>query len=187
MKIQNLLIGLALIGAVACSSSKEQSNLATQDVEVNVPCSGLEYVTSSEYFRASAMGISTSLETSKMKAMSAARSQLSLDVEATVKVVADNYVSSYEENANEEARGRYQSLSREAANQTLRGVSTICQKTMQAPDGKYKTYVAIELSAGALVEEIQGKISSDSKLRTDFEYEKFKEVFESEMSELSGK
>lgn len=183
MKLQNLFIAVALLGAVACSSNKA-ANSANQSVDVEIPCGGLEFTTSAEYFRANASGVSNSLEISKQKAMTAARQQLVLAIEAKVKTVTDSYVSSYEENANEEARSRYQGLTREAANQTLRGIRTICQKVKQAPDGKYTTYVAIELAGNELLEDIQNQISDDSKLRTDFEYEKFKEIFEEEMANL---
>ncbi|MFI3287981.1 MAG: hypothetical protein R3Y61_05845 [Rikenellaceae bacterium] len=185
MKLDKILIALALFGAVSCSSSKEATvATADQSIDIEVPCGGLEFTTSAEYFRANASGISNSLEISKQKAMTAARQQLALSMEATVKTVTDSYVSSYEENANEEARSRYQGLTREAAKQTLTGIRTICQKVKQAPDGKYTTYVAIELAGTELLNQIQNQISDDSKLRTDFEYEKFKAVFEEEMANL---
>ncbi len=184
MKLQKLFIGLALVGAVSCASSK--APMANRDIEVEVPCAGLEYLTSAEFFRANASGVSNSLQTANMKAMQAARATLASAIETTVKTVTDSYVSSYEENANEESRSRFQSLTREVVNQRIAGVSVICQKTMQTPDGKYKSYVAIELSGEDLAKEMGDKISADSKLRTDFEYEKFKEVFEKEMEDLAN-
>jgi hypothetical protein len=48
--------------------------------------------------------------------------------------------------------------------------------------GRYKTYVAIELSAQQLAENYKKRIQADSALRADFDYERFREVFEKEMS-----
>lgn len=85
-------------------------------------------------------------------------------------------------NGDEESRGRYQTRALEVVNQTLTGVRTLCQKTTMSPDGKYKSYVAIELAGNDVATAVATSISNDEKLRTDFEYEKFKDVFEQEMA-----
>ena len=102
-------------------------------------------------------------------------------IQTTVKTVTDNYTSSYEVGQQEEAKGRFQALTREVVNQTLNGVKVICQKMMKSPEGQYKAYVAIELGGIDVVKAMNNKISNDEKLRVDFEYEKFKKVFDEEM------
>ena len=52
---------------------------------------------------------------------------------------------------------------------------------MKSPEGQYKAYVAIELGGIDVVKAMNNKISNDEKLRVDFEYEKFKKVFDEEM------
>lgn len=152
-----------------------------EDIEVIVPCSGPEYMPDAEHFRASAMGLSNSQEIASQKAMTAARAKLAAAIQTTVKTVTDNYASSYEVGQQEEAKGRFQTLTREVVNQTLNGVKVICQKMMKSPDGQYKAYVAIELGGIDVVKAMNNKISNDDKLRVDFEYEKFKKVFDEEM------
>lgn len=83
--------------------------------------------------RASAMGISNSQEIASQKAMTAARAKLAAAIQTTVKTVTDNHASSYEAGQQEEAKGRFQSLTREVVNQTLNGVKVICQKMMKSP------------------------------------------------------
>ena len=70
MKRINLLGTALLIIAVmtSCGSSKPvtqtvQQPAVQQDVEINVPCSGPEFQTDKEYFRASSMGLSTDMST----------------------------------------------------------------------------------------------------------------------------
>lgn len=169
--------------AVSCGGSKDV--VAPQEQVYIVPCSGLEYSTSAEYFRANAMGTSNSLEIANQKAMTAARSKLAAAIETTVKTVTDNYLSSYEVNASEEARGRFQSLTREVVNQKLNGVRVICQQTTKSEDGKFNSYIAIELAGSELMKGIQTSVADDEKLRTDYEYEKFKQIFEEEMQNLA--
>lgn len=168
---------------LACGGKKELSQ--NKDIEVIEPCSGPEYVSDSKHFRASAMGISNSQEIAKQKAMTSARSKLASSIQTKVKTVTDNYLSSYELNQAEEAKGRFQSITREISNQTLNEIKTICQKLMQGQDGKYKSYVTIEIGSDDIIKELNNKISNDDKLRIDYEYEKFKKVFEEEMKNIS--
>ena len=181
MKKSYYVFGLAMLIMCACGGQKQLVQKAQEDTEVIVPCSGPEYMTSAEYFRANAMGLSNSMEIASQKAMTAARAKLAAAIQTTVKTVTDNYASSYEVNQQEEARGRFQSLTREVVNQKLNGVRVICQKTMKSPDGQYKCYVAVELAGNEIAQAMNNRISNDEKLRTDFEYEKFKKVFDEEM------
>ncbi len=182
MKTKSILFVAALFACTACGSSKQTVTQVPQDVEIITYCEGPEYMTDGEYFRASGMGFSTSQQLANQKAMSAARATLAAALEVQIKSVTDSYLSSYEVNGDEEARGRYQTRALEVVNQTLTGVRTLCQKTTMSPDGKYKSYVAIELAGNDVATAVATSISNDEKLRTDFEYEKFKDVFEQEMA-----
>ena len=71
-------------------------------------------------------------------------------------------------------------------NQTLTGIRTVCEKLVQTKAGTYKTYIAIELSASDLVTRYNESLSKDEKLRIDYDYEKFRELFEKEMQKRGG-
>lgn len=77
----------------ACGSSKP---LPQGDVEIIVPCSGSNYSTNNEYVRASAMGLSTDMNIAKKKALSSARSEIATAIEAKVKILTEDYISSYQ-------------------------------------------------------------------------------------------
>ena len=170
------LLGASLLTIAvmtSCGSSKPvaqpvQQPAVQQDVEINVPCSGPEFQTNKEYFRASAMGLSTD--------------EIATAIGAKVKSVTDSYVSSYQQGENDESKSRYQSLTRTVVEQELSGTRVICEKTMKTPDGKYKVYVSLELAGQEIMDAMANRIKNDEKLRIDFEYEKFKKVFEEEMS-----
>ncbi len=166
----------------ACGGSK--SATAQGDVAIIVPCSGPEYQSNDDYYRANAMGLSTDMTIAKQKAQSTCRTNIATDIESKVKAVTDDYTSSYSNGENEEGRRRFQQLSRSATNQSLKGLRTICEQTMKTPDGKYKVYVAMEMSKQALFDEMIEGIKNDDKLRTDFEYERFKKIFDEEMKDL---
>lgn len=186
-----VMTALMLSGAItACKSKKKAAEAAQKappdgEVEVKVECSGPEFFTDNKVFRANALGESMDQATAKKKAMSNARADLAAAINTRVKAVVDNYVNSREMQNREEVGERYEALAREVVDQQLTGVKTICEKTMRVVStGNFKTYVAIELSAQELLSAYNERLSSDERLRIDYDYEKFKETFEKEMERM---
>ncbi len=187
-----LMTALMLSGAMtACKSKKKAAAAAAPpdgETEVKVLCSGPEYFTDNKVFRANALGESMDQATAKKKAMSNARADLAASINTQVKAVIDNYVNSREMNNREEVGERYEALAREVVDQKLTGTKTICEKMMKVnSSGNYKCYVAIELSAQELLAAYNERLSTDERLRIDYDYEKFKETFEKEMEKLGTK
>ena len=183
-----LMTALMLSGAMtACKKKKEV--VATPppngETEIIVLCSGPEYFTNDKAFRQNAVGESMDQMTAKNKALSAARGLLAADINTQIKRVIDNYVNSREMNNREEVAERYEGLSREVVDQQLKGVKTICERQVRVGgNGNYKTYIAIELSAQDLLAAYNERLSSDERLRIDYDYEKFKQTFEAEMNNM---
>ena len=185
--LTNLSFIVTLVAAVIIAGCKGKEKLPTGETEVNVPCSGAEFFTTSKFFRANSIGESQDQVTSKKKALTNARNELAQSIQTTVKTVTDNYVNSREMNNKEDVEERFESLNREIVDQTLSGVKTLCEKLMQTKEGTYKTYIAIELSADELVSKYNERLSKDEKLKIDYDYEKFKQTFEAEMNKMSNK
>jgi len=178
---------LALMGVFIMFSgckSKEKVTKAPGEELIEVHCSGPEFFADAEYFRANSIGESLDQATAKKKAMSNARADLASSVETTIKGVVDNYVNSRELNNTEEVEERFESLTREVINQKLTGIKTICEKTAKTDDGKYKTYGAIELAGDELMNAMNERLSSDAKLKIDYDYEQFKKTFNDEMKKM---
>lgn len=186
----NLLIASALIivlGLSSCGSKKKATNVSEQEEElITYYCSGEDYRTDKKHFRANAIGESSDQMVARKKAMSNAKAALAGQIETVIKGTTDNYVNSREFNNTEEVEERFESLNREVINQQLNNVKTICQKHTRTKSGKYKTYVAIEMSVGALEEAMKNRLSKDKRLKVDYDYEKYKETFEKEMEKMEG-
>ncbi|MFT4753540.1 MAG: hypothetical protein ACI85Q_001084 [Salibacteraceae bacterium] len=178
-----LAVGMLSVGVVACKGKKE-AGPAAGEVFVDVPCSGPEFFTDKKFFRANAIGESLDQMTAKKKAMSNARAQLATDMSSTMKIVGDNYVKSSEFNNKEEVTETFQENARTVVNQSLTGIRVICEKQAKTSEGKYKTYIAIELSADGLLSKYNERLSKDESLKADYNYEKFKETFDAEMSKM---
>lgn len=172
-------------GIYSCKGKKEAAP-PDGEVLVNNYCSGPEYFSNNEYFRANAIGESLDQMTSKKKAMNNAKAELAGAINTTIKATIDNYVNSRELNNQEEVEERFEGLTREVVNQQLSGTKTICEKMTKTPDNKYKTYLAIELSGEELITKINDRLSKDDRLKIDYDYEKFKETFDAEMAKMEN-
>jgi hypothetical protein len=183
-KLTNLSFVLIAVAAVLVSGCKSKEKTPAGEKEIVVPCSGPDFFTTNKVFRSNSIGESMDQVTSKKKALTNARNELAQAINTTVKTVTDNYVNSREMNKKEELEGRFESLNREVVDQTLSGIRTICEKLVQTKDGNYKTYVAIELSADDLVKKYNERLSTDERLKIDYDYEKFKDTFNKEMDKM---
>jgi len=186
--ITAVMMALVLSGGLAACKSKKKVAAAAPpggETEIKVLCSGPEYFTNSDVFRANALGESMDQATAKKKALANARAQMASDINTQIKGVIDNYVNSREFNNKEEVSERFEGLTREVVDQRLSGVKIICEKQVTVnATGNYKTYIAIELSAQELLKEYNERLSKDERTRIDYDYEKFKETFDAEMNKI---
>ena len=189
-----VLTALMLSGVMtACKSKKKAAEAAkevppTGEVRIKEYCTGPEFQSNDQYFRASAIGESMDQETARKKAMSNARAQLAASINTHVKAVVDNYVNSREMQNREEVGERYEALAREVIDERLSGTKEICREPVQvAATGNYKYYVCIELSGQELLSKYNERLSGDERLRIDYDYEKFKETFDAEMKKMGNR
>ena len=171
----------------ACNGSRKAANqpIPETEVEVVIPCSGPDFFTNKKYFRANSIGESLDQVVSKKKALSNARADLAASVKILVESVVDNYVKSSELNNLEQVEERFEGLNREIIKEELVGIKTICEKLTKTTEGKFKTYIAIELSAQKLVDKFHERMLKDDLLMIDYDYQKFKNTFEKELGKLN--
>lgn len=182
-----LFLFVAVIPAfiISCGGSKEVTKKKGETLIENY-CSGPEYFSDGEYFRANNIGESVDQSMAKRKAMSNARADMAGQIEVVVSGTIDNYFESHEVNNTEEAKERYEGITREVFRQKLNGVRTICEKFTRTDQGKYKCYVAIELAGDEIMNAMNQRLSQDAKTRLDYDYEKFKETYQKEMEEMKN-
>lgn len=185
----NLMIAAAFmlsVGLSGCGSKKKATNISEEEELVTFYCDGPEYRTDKEAFRSNAIGESRDQMVARKKAMSNAKAALAGQIETVIKGTTDNYVNSREFNNVEEVEERFETLNREVINQQLNNVKTICQKHTRTNEGKYKTYLAIEMNVDAVENAIQERLSRDKQLKIDYDYEKYKETFDKEMEKMEN-
>ena len=177
-----LTLSSVLIATTGCNNNKSITPEQAGEVEILEYCSGDDYKSDKDHFRASATGESMSRETAKKMARSNAESRLARSISATLEVVTDNYVNSSPFNNKEEVTETFNDLARTVVNQQLSGAITACERLTQKTDGNYVSYMAIELSGDELVSRYNERLSQDERIMADYNYERFKETFEAEMA-----
>ena len=180
MKKISSLLGAALMVLVMASCGSEKQ------VASNFPCPDCKATT--DVFRYLGQHVASSdrqMQQARSMAANAARTELAAMVDATVKSVVDNYTSEYITDAASEFKQRVQAIARTVVNQQLKGTPVVCEGTMPGSQpGNTICFACVELTGKSVLDGIASQISNDEKLRTDFEYEKFKKVLEEEMSKL---
>lgn len=186
-KISLLPLALVLV-LFSCKSKKEVGVSPKEQGEILIEqyCSGDEYFSDKKTFRANAIGESLDQMTAKKKARSNAQSELAKTISSTMKIVGDNYVNSTEFNNKEEVTETFNEMARTVVNEQLQGAVKVCEKMTKTQEGKYKCYMAIELTASKLAQKYHEQLSKDEKIKADYNYEKFKETFDKEMEKLSN-
>jgi len=174
-----MLVSFAFTG---CKSKKEAVSKGEELIEIY--CHGPEYQSDKKTFRASSIGESSDQVVAKKKAYSNATAELAGLIETVIKGTTDNYVNSREFNNVEEVEERFETLTREVIHQQLNNVRINCEKHTRTKEGKFKTYVNIEMGTDALEEAMNQRLSRDQRLKVDYDYEKYKETFDKEMEKL---
>jgi hypothetical protein len=188
-KLLLVAVLFAAVGSLTSCKKKEKVTGVTPEQQGEVLlqnfCSGPEYFTNKEFIRANSIGESIDQVTAKRKALSNARAQMAADLNVIVRGTTDNYVKSSSYNNKEEVLENFESLTREVIDQELRGIRTICDKMTRTPDGRFKSYIAIELAGEELVGKMNDRLSRDERIQIDYNYERFKDTFNQEMERLA--
>ena len=119
------------------------------------PCTGSEYATDAEFFRAYASAQSSDATASKKKARTGAKSQTKISG-------ADI--------------AQFNSLIQGVIQQEVVKMKVICENSEQA-GGRYKTHIVVEVTKASVLTNIVNSAKSDEKLKANFEEGKFKQAF----------
>ena len=148
--------------------------------EIIQPCVGEDYSTGNGFVRATASVLDGDMSMAKKRATSAARAEVATQMGAMIKRVTDDYSKAINENSDQ----RFEDRALTVVKQQLGTTKIICDKLMRTPDGKFRAYICVEYDLKDALQSIGDKIKNDQELRMDFQYEKFKKVFEDEMKQM---
>lgn len=189
MKTARLLIipAVAILAFTGCKSKKKSTPVAkeTGAVEISVPFSTKEFRSDENTFRAKQVGKSPDMATAKKIAFQNAKAEMASNINATMKRVTDQYTNQRTVGNSQEFENKFEELSREVVNMEMSNVKEIGEKIFKEPDGAYSYWIAIEADKKAVFDKLDAKISSDAKLKLDYDKQKFQQIFDSEMKKMA--
>jgi hypothetical protein len=189
MKTSHLLLipAVAVLALAGCKSKKKATPVAkeTGAVEITVPFSTKEYRSDENNFRAKQVGKSPDISTAKKIAFQNAKSEMAGNINSVVKRVTDQYTNQRTVGNTQEFENKFEELAREVVNLEMSNVKEIGEKIYKEPDGGYSYWIAIEADKKEVFDKLDARISSDAKLKLDYDKQKFQQIFDSEMKKMA--
>ena len=179
-----LSVLLSSLMVVSCGSSKQTTNKTSIGTEIEIPLSGIEYQSNSEYWRYTTEGVSPQMSVAKEIAVQAAREQLAATVQSNVDMVVDRYAKNFNIGDEAELTQVYERQAITAVSQTLSGSEVIGEKMFRLENGNYRCFVCMQLSKQKVVDQIIPNIENEEKIKTEFDREEFRKIFENEIGKL---
>ena len=171
---------------VSGCKSKKLPSVQEGSRELSVPLSGKEYRSDKDYFRATGIGVSTDLAAAKKIAQQNARTTLATNISSTMKAVSENYIQDRQINDRDEFGSKFEEISRTVVNQTLNDVREMDEKVFQEKDGRYRYYVALEMSKEPVIRNLNQGISKEAKMQQDFDQYRFRQILDEEMKKFEN-
>jgi hypothetical protein len=184
--MKKVTLFILAVAAVATLSSCGGTKEATKGKkEISIPC-GDKGSSDATFFRASSVGKSQDMATSKEKALLMTKQRLASLISSKIKSVTERYANEMDAGGATEFSQTFENMTRDVVNQQLADIAITCEKTFEADGGGYETYMAIEVSKDVIYNGIDKGISKNKKLEVMYDREKFKQKFDEEMNKLDA-
>ncbi|MDR0414483.1 MAG: hypothetical protein LBH84_03610 [Prevotellaceae bacterium] len=164
----------------SCGGPKSVSQISGEK-EVSIPCSDKH--SDKDFFRGLGVGQSKDLNTARDKARMSANAELAGSITTLIKQVAERYVNDAGQSPADYAE-TFEAMTKQVVNQQISNLSVACNKTMSTTDGMYKVYMLVEASKEDVFKTLEQNASSQKKLETLFNREKFRKNFDEEMAKF---
>lgn len=186
------IVVLAVITVVmaSCGSSKKAVDVypdketTPQRVKIASEECEEEAMAAKDFLRGYGVGTSQDKMFARDQATANARNEIVNQVEVCASNMIERYASQHqtsgEEGLSRDEVGRVKQMARSIAEQTLKGARIICSNTYMT-EVEYEVHVCVELTGEDFATTISQKVTNDDKLMIDYEAEKFKDDFNSEL------
>lgn len=171
-----------------CSSKKDLAKAENSREIVDIPCTGEDFATDEDFFRANESGESPRMSMAKRQALLNAKAILASNIESQIKSVTQQYTNqrSFESSQSKvEFEEELEEMTRNVVDQQLNDVKIICEKALKSKDNdNYQYFVAVEMPKESMFSNIENEISKKERLQLEYDKQKFKEIYDEEMKKL---
>lgn len=152
--------------------------------KVKEPFSGNKYESNNRWFRSVGKGVSIRDNIAKSKADIESKRELAQQVQTTVKVVTDQYLSDTQTNNGSEMNDKFQTLIREVTNTEMGDLRKIGEEKYF--DGEnYTVYIAYEIKKLKMFRFLKKKAKTEAKI-DEYEREAMMEMLDKEIERLEA-
>ena len=182
-----LIPAVAVLALTGCKGKKNTTPVQKDSgaIEITVPFSSSEYRSNEDFFRAKQVGKSPDMATAKKIAFQNAKGEMAGNINSVVKRVTDQYTNQRTVGNTQEFENKFEELSRDVVNLEMSNVKEIGEKIFKETDGSFSYWIAIEAAKKEVFDKIDARISSDAKLKLDYDKQKFQQIFDAEMKKMA--
>ena len=182
-----LTLLIPAISLSACGVQKVTYTKQEERKEVKgLPFSEKQYQTDKDYFRAVGTGVSTDMEMAKKIALTNAQRKIAESITTVAKTTTEIFGKQVTADNQGEFASSVYTIVRTSANESLSNIKIVDEKLFEKGSQDYEAWVVIETSAKAVSDRAIKGLSSSKALKVESDLEKFRKVFEEEMSKLDN-
>lgn len=182
--MRSLLIIIFMLGVVACHSGKKITKVEQQE-KIILPFAGSDYRTNEKYLRFVQSHESVDLSNAKSRALMKAQAGIAQTASVLVKSVMHNYLNERKIDEQSEYGDKYNAITQLVLKEKLNNTRIIGEEVYRdKATGKYTYYIALEMNADELLEKSINGISGNARMHQDFEEERFRKIFNDEMTKF---
>lgn len=176
-----LIAGLLSI-TPSCTQKLKRSDTKLKEIEE--PFDSKKYFSDKKTYRSAGEGRAKDLTVAKRIAETNARQALAAQIQVQIRSVGEQYLQNRNIDSKTETQSKYEDLTRSVVDQTLSGVKIVEAQSFQNKKGVYVHYVAMEMPVDEVQKNMENGISSDEKLKQDFELSRFREIYNEELNKF---
>ncbi len=172
-----MLSAIAMLGFSACKNS----GMTLRKEPFN------DFVSDKEYFRAVGVGTNDVDRMADKISRTDAQLKISEFVKILISNVFEDYLKTNLNSSKNETNGNIDNKTQSVTDEILKNLIVKKREVYTLKNGDFKIYTAMEVSKNELKEEIKKSISNESKMRNEFDEERFNQRFDDALKRFSEK
>ncbi|MAJ05405.1 MAG: hypothetical protein CL832_00515 [Crocinitomicaceae bacterium] len=185
-KIFNYLLILSIVSftSESCTSKKPISKVENTKKITKIPCS--DFRTDKNYFRASASFKGPDLQFARENSAALSRAQLAANIKANIEATNNRFAEQRNIGGKVEFTQKATAQTDQIVVESVQFTSIVCEEVEQSSDGQYTVYSAVEVSQDVILNGVEKAMSSDEKLRQDFDAAQYRKIHNEKIEEYKN-
>ena len=167
-----------------CTSKKPITKVENTTKITKIPCS--DFRTDKNYFRASASFKGPDLQFARENSAALSRAQLAANIKANIEATNNRFAEQRNIGGKVEFTQKATAQTDQIVVESVQYTSIACEEVEQSSDGQYTVYSAVEVSQDVILNGVEKAMSSDEKLRQDFDAAQYRKIHNEKIEEYKN-